>query len=65
MCAGAIFHARLRSVIYATADPKTGALGSVSALHKERKFNHHTEVASGLYADEAAAVLRDFFRQRR
>ena len=65
MCAGAMMHARLARVIYAAQDPKTGAAGSVLNLFEHDKLNHHTEVAGGLLGDEASAMLRAFFAERR
>ena len=73
MCAGAILHARLRHVIYAVADPKTGAAGSVINLFAQPQLNHHTQAshfAPASSADHAlqaasAALLTNFFRQRR
>jgi len=65
MCAMAAMHARLRRVVFAAADPKTGAAGSVVDLFGNRVLNHHTEVAGGVQADAAAALLREFFAQRR
>lgn len=65
MCAGAMMHARLARVIYAAPDPKTGAAGSVLNLFEQDRLNHHTEVTGGLMADEASAMLRAFFAERR
>lgn len=65
MCAGAAFHSRLGAVIFAAADDKTGAFGGVVSAHLDKRLNHRTLVAGGLMADEAAALLRDFFRARR
>ncbi|UCE31959.1 MAG: tRNA adenosine(34) deaminase TadA [Burkholderiales bacterium] len=65
MCAGAIMHARLRRLVYAARDPKTGAAGSVLDLFAEARLNHHTEVVAGVMADEASAVLSEFFASRR
>ncbi len=65
MCAGAMMHARLARVTFGTADPKTGACGSVVNLFAEQRLNHHTEIVSGVLADECAALLRNFFRARR
>ena len=65
MCAGAIFHARLDAVVYAAADPKTGALGGVAAVQIPPALRGRAKVAGGLFADEAAAMLREFFRARR
>jgi tRNA(adenine34) deaminase len=65
MCAGAIMHARLARVVYAAADPKTGAAGSVLNLFGYPQLNHHTAVMSGVMAEEAGQLLRDFFAARR
>ncbi|QNM98437.1 tRNA adenosine(34) deaminase TadA [Chitinimonas koreensis] len=65
MCAGAILHARLARVVYAAADPKTGAAGGVFDLFGYGQLNHQTEVVGGVLADEAGQLLRDFFAERR
>lgn len=65
MCAGAIVLARVPRVVYATADPKAGAAGSVLDVLSEPRLNHRPAVESGLLADEAAEQLRSFFRERR
>jgi tRNA(adenine34) deaminase len=65
MCLGAIFHARIRRVVYGTRDPKTGACGSVVDLARESRLNHHTQVEGGLLAEECARLLTEFFAQRR
>ena len=64
MCIGALIHARVKRVVFAALDPKTGACGSALSLHLSA-LNHQTLVEHGLLADEASALLRDFFRQRR
>ncbi len=65
MCSGAMMHARLARVVYGAADPKTGACGSVLNLFKQEQLNHHTDVAGGVMADEASAMLKAFFAERR
>ncbi len=65
MCAMAILHARIRRVVFAASDPKTGAAGSVVDLFGNRTLNHQTEVLGGVQADAAGALLREFFAQRR
>ena len=65
MCAGAMVHARLNRLIYAAADPKAGAVGSVLEVLNHPKLNHQMLVASGELAEESGDLLRDFFRQRR
>jgi len=65
MCAGAIMHARISRLIYAAADPKTGACGSVIDLFSEKKLNHHATVTGGVLASEAGRMLSEFFAARR
>jgi tRNA(adenine34) deaminase len=65
MCAMAMLHARIRRVVFAASDPKTGAAGSVVDLFAQRTLNHQTEVLGGVQADAAGALLREFFVQRR
>ncbi|MDR1997930.1 MAG: tRNA adenosine(34) deaminase TadA [Candidatus Margulisbacteria bacterium] len=65
MCAGAIVLARIPRVVYAAADPKAGACGSVFNILAEPKLNHRPEVVRGLLADEAGQLLKDFFRAAR
>ncbi len=65
MCMGALFHARIKRLVYAAADPKTGACGSVINLSSETRLNHHMQVSGGVLAEEASALLRQFFAQRR
>jgi tRNA(adenine34) deaminase len=65
MCAGAIVRARASRVVFGASDPKAGAAGSVLDVLGEPRLNHRPEVAGGLLADEAAALLQDFFGDRR
>ena len=65
MCAGAMIHARLTRLIYAADDPKAGAAGSVLEVLNHPRLNHQMAVESGILADEAGILLREFFRQRR
>jgi tRNA(adenine34) deaminase len=65
MCAGAMIHARIDRLVYAAADPKAGAAGSVLAVLNNPQLNHQMEMARGILADEASALLRSFFRERR
>ena len=65
MCAGAIMLARIASVVFGAADPKTGACGSVVDLFAEPRLNHHARVQGGVLAEESAALLSSFFAARR
>jgi tRNA(adenine34) deaminase len=65
MCVGAMFHARIRRVVYGAADPKTGAAGSTVNLFEEKRLNHHALVEGGVLATECGALLSGFFASRR
>ena len=65
MCVGAMLHARVRRVVFATGDPKTGALGGAFNLLEACSHNHVFDVESGVLEDEAGDLLRSFFRSRR
>ena len=65
MCSGAMLQARLRRIVFGASDAKTGAAGSVINLFDQPKLNHQTALCGGVLADEAAALLKDFFSQRR
>lgn len=65
MCAMAMIHARVGRVVYAAADPKTGAAGSVFDTLIDQRHNHRIALAGGLLAEESASLLREFFRSRR
>jgi tRNA(adenine34) deaminase len=65
MCAGAMIHARIGRVVYATTDPKTGAAGSAFDLLQHERHNHRLDVEGGILATEASEMLSAFFRARR
>jgi tRNA(adenine34) deaminase len=65
MCVGAMFHARLRRVVFGASDPKTGAAGSTVNLFEEKRLNHHALVQGGVLAAECGALLSGFFASRR
>ena len=65
MCVGAMFHARIRRVVFGAADPKTGAAGSTLDLFQEKRLNHHALVQGGVLAAECGALLSGFFASRR
>ncbi|HEU4738577.1 MAG TPA: tRNA adenosine(34) deaminase TadA [Solirubrobacterales bacterium] len=65
MCAGAIVLARVPLVVFGTRDPKAGAAGSVLDVLAEPALNHRPEVVAGIREAECAALLREFFANRR
>ena len=65
MCAMATLHARLRRVVFAAADPKTGAAGSVIDLYAHQGLNHQTEIQGGVLVEPCGELLRAFFARRR
>jgi tRNA(adenine34) deaminase len=65
MCAGAIVLARIPTVVFAAADPKAGAAGSVLDVLAEPALNHRPRVIAGVRAAESATLLRNFFAARR
>ena len=65
MCAGLLVHSRIKKLIYAAADLKTGSAGSVFNLTASDKLNHQLEVQSGLFAQQCSAKLSAFFKRRR
>jgi tRNA(adenine34) deaminase len=65
MCAGAILHARVARLVYAAADPKAGACGSVIAVMNHPSLNHRVELVEGVLAEECGKMLTDFFRAKR
>lgn len=65
MCLGALVHARVEQVIFATADPKTGVLAGATCLTQGDWLNHRVQHRAGLLAQEASEMLVEFFRSRR
>jgi tRNA(adenine34) deaminase len=65
MCAGAIILSRIDRLVYATADPKAGACGSVLNVLGEKRLNHRVTVDFGIKQAESSHLLKDFFRQNR
>ncbi|WP_428149566.1 tRNA adenosine(34) deaminase TadA [Brevundimonas sp.] len=65
MCAGAISHARIGRVVWAADDPKGGAVIHGPRLFEQPTLHSRPTTEGGLLADEAAAMLRGFFRERR
>lgn len=65
MCAGAAWLARVDRVVFGAWNPEYGAAGSVWDLLRDGRLNHRPEVVGGVLADECAAILGEFFTERR
>lgn len=65
MCAGALVLARISRVVFGAWEPKTGAVGSLWDVVRDRRLNHRPEVVGGVLADECGLVLKNFFEARR
>ncbi|MDT0389314.1 MULTISPECIES: tRNA adenosine(34) deaminase TadA [Streptomyces] len=64
MCAGAIQQSRVDRLVYGARDEKAGAAGSLWDLVRDRRLNHRPEVIEGVLAEDCAALLTAFFRDR-
>ena len=65
MCAGALVHARVGTLVYGTNEPKTGAVRSVARILDHWALNHQIEVVQGVLADECRELIQSFFESRR
>jgi len=65
MCVGAMVHARIKTLVYGAAEPKSGAVESAFSAHELPGLNHRLEVVSGVLDEECRAVIQAFFRERR
>jgi|TARA_B110000196_G_scaffold195296_1_gene167229 tRNA(adenine34) deaminase len=65
MCAGAIIHARITKLIFAAADPKTGACGSIFNLLQTEELNHKVDITKGIMEYECCLLIRTFFKEKR
>lgn len=65
MCAGAMVHGRIGRLVFGASDAKTGAAGSLLDVLRHPGMNHQVQIEQGILAEECAALLSDFFRQRR
>ncbi len=62
MCAGAIVLARIPRLVYATADPKAGACGTLYNLVQDQRLNHRVELVRGILEPRCGALLKEFFK---
>ncbi len=65
MCSGAIILSRVKKVVYGASDPKAGCAGTLMNLLTDERFNHQSEVISGVLGEECGRLLSDFFRRIR
>ncbi|WP_460017783.1 nucleoside deaminase [Lactovum odontotermitis] len=65
MCAGAIGLARMPEVYYGAANPKFGAVESLYQVLQDKRLNHRVQVESGILEEKCAAIMQNFFRNRR
>ncbi|MEA3319797.1 MAG: tRNA adenosine(34) deaminase TadA [Bacillota bacterium] len=65
MCAGAIIQSRIKKVVYGAKDPKAGCAGTLMNILQDERFNHQTEVVSGIMEEECGELLSSFFRKLR
>lgn len=65
MCAGALVLARVARLVYGAVDPKAGMCGTLGNIVQDERLNHRVEVVRGVGAEEAAALLTEFFQQQR
>jgi tRNA(adenine34) deaminase len=65
MCVGALVHARVRRLVYAASEPRSGAIESAQRLFETGEYNHRPEIQGGLLATESSELLTAFFKARR
>ena len=65
MCAGALVQSRISRVVFATHDPKGGALETLAQLGNDPRLNHRFEITSGILANESSLLLKNFFKEKR
>lgn len=65
MCAGALVHARIRTLVFGAVEPRAGAVCSSIAVLDNPSLNHKVEVRSGICEDQAAALMSRFFQEKR
>ena len=65
MCASAVVHARVRRLVFGAWDPRAGGAGSIVNVFSLPGLNHRVDVFGGVLMEECAALLQQFFAQRR
>ncbi|WP_444998081.1 tRNA adenosine(34) deaminase TadA [Aliikangiella sp. IMCC44359] len=65
MCAMAMVHARVKTLVFATREPRTGAAGSLYQLLQHVGHNHQIDIVEGVMQEDSAEMLKRFFKRRR
>ncbi len=65
MCAGALVMARVARVVFGAWEPKTGAVGSLWDVVRDRRLTHRPEVRGGVLAGDCATLMETFFSRHR
>jgi tRNA(adenine34) deaminase len=65
MCVGALVHARIATLVYGAAEPRTGAVVSTTRAGELPGHNHRFEVVSGVLEEQCRALMQEFFKERR
>jgi tRNA(Arg) A34 adenosine deaminase TadA len=65
MCVGALVHARIGTLVFGAAEPRTGAVSSTVRGGELPGHNHRFQVVAGVLEPECRALMQDFFRTRR
>ena len=65
MCAMAMVHARINTLVFATKEPRTGASGSLYQLLQHQGHNHQIEIIEGVLQQESSEMIKSFFKKRR
>lgn len=65
MCAGLMHQARIDRCVYGASDRKAGALGTLYSVNVDERLNHTFEAVPGVLEEECAALLKEFFKNKR
>ncbi len=65
MCAGAMIQSRIKRLVFGARDEKFGGVKSLYEIPTDSRLNHNIEVEEGIYANECAKLMKDFFKNKR
>jgi tRNA(adenine34) deaminase len=65
MCVGAMVHARIGVLVFGAAEPKAGAIQSMTRAHELPGLNHQLEIVGGVLEPDSRELLQQFFQARR